>query len=373
MTTRRSLLGLLAAAGGSLPLARARGKTRPAAEPGGTMVLSTWDFGAPANDAAFAVLRRGGTLIDAVEAGAKVPEADPANHSVGYGGYPDRDGHVTLDAVIMDDAGGVGAVAALEDVVHAISVARRVMERTPHTLLVGEGATRFARDQGFERTKLLTPEAEQAWREWLMKADYRPAANSEVDTYGTQGGGMPVAGTRGGAGRADGTRGGAARTGDMRNSKPRTPGGALDHDTIGLLARTADGRMAGACTTSGMAFKMRGRVGDSPQVGAGLYVERGVGGATSTGVGEEVTRVAGSARVVASMRAGRSPQRACEEVVRHIATTRGAAIKGVQVGFLAMDTAGRIGAFCLLPGFTYAVTDANGRTDVRRAASLFPA
>ncbi len=268
-----------------------------------------------------------------------VPEADPTNHSVGYSGYPDRDGHVTLDAVIMDDAGGVGAVAALENTVHAISVARRVMERTPHTFLVGEGATRFARDQGFPQQSLLTPESEKAWRDWLKTAKYQPEANSEV-----------------------------------RGLTPaRTPGGALDHDTIGLLACTADGRMAGACTTSGMAFKMRGRVGDSPQVGSGLYVEAGVGGATSTGLGEEVTRIAGSARVVASMRGGATAQQACEEVVRHIAKLRGNAIRGVQVGFLALDPKGNVGAFCLLPGFTYAMTDAAGRTTVLKAASLFKA
>ncbi|MBW6529574.1 N(4)-(beta-N-acetylglucosaminyl)-L-asparaginase [Sphingomonas citri] len=340
MTTRRSLLATLAAMGGALPLAR--GAAAAGAPAGDVRVLSTWDFGAAANDAAFARLRAGGTLLDAVEAGARVPEADPENHSVGYGGYPDRDGHVTLDAVIMDDAGAVGAVAALEETVHAISVARRVMEKTPHTFLVGEGATRFAREQGFEKVDLLTPPAEQAWREWLKTAKYQPVANSETGTYGTA-------------------------------APHRTPGGALDHDTIGLLARTADGRMAGACTTSGMAFKIRGRVGDSPQVGAGLYVERGVGGATSTGVGEEVTRVAGSARVVASMRAGRSAQVACEEVVRHIAALRGDAIKGMQVGFLALDTKGNVGAFCLLPGFTYAVTDARGTTTVHSAPSLYRA
>ncbi|VXD04079.1 N(4)-(Beta-N-acetylglucosaminyl)-L-asparaginase [Sphingomonas sp. 8AM] len=323
----------LAALGAAVPAAAAR--AAPA------LIVSTWDFGAAANEAAFAAMKAGGSLLDAVEAGAKVPEADPSNHSVGYSGYPDRDGHVTLDAVIMDDAGAVGAVAALENTTHAISVARRVMEKTPHTLLVGEGATRFARDQGFPQEKLLTPEAEQAWRDWLKTAKYQPVANSETGTYGT--------------------------------SRHVTPGGALDHDTIGLLARDAGGRMAGACTTSGMAFKMRGRVGDSPQVGAGLYVERGVGGATSTGVGEEVTRVSGSARVVASLRAGLSPQRACEEVVRHIASLRGDAIKGVQVGFLALDPRGNVGAFCLLPGFTYAVTDAAGRTVVHKAPSLFAA
>ena len=336
MTTRRSLLAGLGTCGTlSLATSYAEAAGVRAAATAGVMIVSTWDFGAAANAAAFAKLGAGGTLIDAVEAGAMVPEADPTNHSVGYSGYPDRDGHVTLDAVIMDDAGGVGAVAALENTIHAISVARRVMERTPHTFLVGEGATRFARDQGFPQQSLLTPESEKAWRDWLKTAKYQPEANSE--------------------------------------NRTRTPGGALDHDTIGLLARTADGRLAGACTTSGMAFKMRGRVGDSPQVGSGLYVEAGIGGATSTGLGEEVTRVAGSARVVASMRAGASPQKACEEVVRHIAHLRGDAIRGVQVGFLALDPKGNVGAFCLLPGFTYAVTDGRGVTKVLKAASLFQA
>ena len=338
-----SLAGIGAGMGAGLAApVRALAKTAAKAGAGSdAVIVSTWDFGAPANDAAFAKGRSGGSLLDMVEAGVMVPEADPNNHSVGYSGYPDRDGHVTLDAVIMDDAGGVGAVAALEDTVHAISVARAVMEHTPHTFLVGEGATRFARDRGFPRVNLLTPEAEKAWRDWLKTQNYRPVANSETGTYG--------------AGR------------------PGTPGGALDHDTIGMLARDAGGRMAGACTTSGMAFKMRGRVGDSPQVGSGLYVERGVGGATSTGLGEEVTRTVGTARAVASMRHGMSPQAACEEAARHIASLRGDAIKGVQVGFLAMDIRGRIGAFCLLPGFTYAVTDATGKTRVEKAPSLFKA
>lgn len=316
--TRRTVLGGAAA----LPLAAA------APARAGSVILSTWDFGAAANTVAHARLAAGGTLIDAVEAGAMVPEADLTNHSVGQGGYPDRDGRVTLDAVIMDDAGGVGAVAALEDVVHAVSVARAVMERTPHTMLVGEGATRFARAQGFPATRLLTPEAEAAWRAWLKTARYRPVANSEVR------------------------------------------GNALDHDTIGIVARDRNGRLAGACTTSGMAFKMRGRVGDSPQVGCGLFVEAGVGAATATGLGEEVTRIAGSARVVASMRAGMRPAEAAREAVAHIARLRGAAVKDAQVGFLALSAAGEVGAFALMPGFTYAVTDGEGRTQVRPAPAL---
>jgi N4-(beta-N-acetylglucosaminyl)-L-asparaginase len=324
--TRRGILaGSLAAASTAAAPARARGSVG--------VVVSTWDFGAAANAAAVARIAAGGSLLDAVEAGAKVPEADPANHSVGYSGYPDRDGRVTLDAVIMDDQGHVGAVAALEDVVHAVSVARAVMERTPHTLLVGDGATRFALANGFPKRALLTPEAREAWQAWLKTSNYKPEANIEN--------------------RIGGTR-----------------GSALDHDTIGILACDGSGRLAGACTTSGMAFKMHGRVGDSPQVGSGLFVEAGVGGATATGVGEEVTRIAGTARVVASMRAGMSPGAACREAVEHIARLRGDAVKDAQVGFLAVGRDGTVGAFALLPGFTYAVTSFDGKTELRPSPSL---
>jgi N4-(beta-N-acetylglucosaminyl)-L-asparaginase len=331
MTTisRRGAIGMGAGALAAAGAARAAGR-----EDDPIAVVSTWDFGKAANAAALAKLKAGGTPLDAVEAGARVPEADPENHSVGYGGYPDRDGHVTLDAIIMDEDGRVGAVAALEDVVHAISAARLVMEKTPHTMLVGEGARRFALDQGMERTNLLTPAAEKAWREWLKTAEYRPVANIE-------------------------------------NHLPAPPGSALNHDTIGIIARGADGHLSAACTTSGMAFKMRGRVGDSPQAGCGLFVERGVGAAVSTGVGEEVIRVAGTARVVASMRGGMAPEAACREACEHIARLRGDAIKGLQVGFLALGKDGTVGAYALVPGFTYAVTRASGAAEVLPAGSLF--
>lgn len=324
--TRRTALA--GAAAGMASTSALRAET---AAPAHAIFASTWDFGAAANDAAVARLASGGTLLDAIEAGARVPEADLSNHSVGKGGYPDRDGRVTLDAVIMDDRGHVGAVAALEDVTHAISVARAVMEKTPHTLLVGEGARRFALDNGFKAETLLTPEAEAEWRKWLRTAKYQPVANIE-------------------------------------NRRPR--GSALDHDTLGLIARGPDGSFAGACTTSGMAFKMHGRVGDSPQVGSGLFVEAGVGAATATGVGEEVTRIAGTARVVANMRAGASPGAACREAVKHIAELRGDALRDVQVGFLAISRTGEVGAFALLPGFTYAVSGPDGRSRILRAPSL---
>jgi N4-(beta-N-acetylglucosaminyl)-L-asparaginase len=286
-------------------------------------VISTWDFGVAANQAAWAVLSKGGRALDAVEAGARVPEADLKNHFVGRAGYPDRDGHVTLDASIMDEHGDCGAVAGLEHIAHPISVARRVMERTPHVLLVGEGAFQFALEQGFPREELLTPESRAAWRDWLKTADYHPVANGEVGGY---------------------------------DKSLGVPGGKGNHDTIGMLAIDAAGNLAGACTTSGMAWKMHGRVGDSPIIGAGLYVDNEVGAATSTGVGEEVIRNAGSFLVVELMRQGRSPQAACKQAVARILARKPEA-KNIQVGFLAIDKRGRVGAWSIQKGFTYALCD----------------
>jgi len=301
------------------------------------VMVSTWDFGAAANAAGLAARANGGSALDMVEAGGRVAEADESNSSVGYGGLPDRDGRVTLDACIMGWNGDIGAVCALEDIVHAVSVARRVMDRTPHTMLVGEGARTFALQQGFEPTDLLTPRAEAAWREWLKTANYAPRPNSE--------------------------------NADWRSM----PGGPGNHDTIGLLAIGADQRMAGACTTSGMAFKMRGRVGDSPIIGAGLYVDDEVGGATATGVGEDVVRVAGAHAVVEAMRHGMDPTAACRSVIERLARLRGTRVAASQVALLALDKQGRAGAFALQPGFTYAVTDAAGETRIERAGALLEA
>ena len=331
MIDRRALI---AAALAAPPLALAG---RAAAAPvtlSKPCVISTWDFGVAANQAAWAVLSKGGSALDAVEAGARVPEADLKNHSVGRAGYPDRDGHVTLDASIMDAAGNCGAVAGLEHIAHPISVARRVMERTPHVLLVGDGALQFALEQGFPREDLLTPESRQAWQDWLKTAKYEPAANSEVDTYG------------------------------------KGAGGAANHDTIGMLALDAKGDLAGACTTSGMAWKLRGRVGDSPIVGAGLYVDGAVGAATSTGVGEEVIRNVGSFLVVELMRQGRSPQEACEAAVARI-LARKPETKDLQVGFLALNTKGEVGAWSIQRGFSYAMADVGKQDRLLPGGSVY--
>ena len=284
------------------------------------IVISTWDFGVPANKEAWTILGKGGRALDAVEAGVKIPEADMNNHTVGRAGYPDRDGHVSLDACIMDEYGNCGSVAAIEYIAHPISVARAVMEKTPHVMLVGEGATQFAVEQGFKKEKLLTPESEKAWKEWLKTAQYSPVMNIE--------------------------------------NQQHVPGSKYNHDTIGMLAIDAKGNISGACTTSGMAFKMRGRVGDSPIIGAGLYVDNEVGGATSTGVGEEVIRNVGSFLVVELMRQGLSPEDACKEAVNRIIKKKPETAKKIQVGFLAINKKGEYGAYAIQGGFSFAVCNA---------------
>ncbi len=293
------------------------------------VVISTWDFGKAANAAAWEVLNRSGRALDAVEAGVRVPEADETNQSVGYGGLPDRDGRVTLDACIMDEKYNCGSVMCLEHIKHPISVARLVMEKTPHIILTGEGALRFALANGFKKENLLTPAAEKAWREWLKTSEYKPVANIENQLY--------------------------------QPAKDPMPGGKDNHDTIGMLAIDAQGNISGACTTSGLAYKMQGRVGDSPVIGAGLYVDNEVGGATATGVGEEVIRIVGAHLIVELMRQGRSPQAACREAVERIIKRNPARAKEIQVGFLALNKKGEYGAYCLQKGFTYSVR--NQHTD----------
>ncbi|KKX48931.1 isoaspartyl peptidase/L-asparaginase family protein [Sphingobacterium sp. IITKGP-BTPF85] len=285
------------------------------------IVISTWDFGIAANQAAWEVLKKGGKAIDAVEQGVRVPEADLKNMTVGKGGYPDRDGIVTLDACIMDSEGNCGSVAALEHIAHPISVARLVMDKTPHVMLAGDGALQFALENGFEKEDLLTPEGEKAWKEWLKEKKYKPVMNIENKSFAVE----------------------------------RLPGNQYNHDTIGMLALDAQGNLSGACTTSGMAFKMHGRVGDSPIIGAGLYVDNEVGGATSTGVGEEVIRTVGSFLVVELMRQGYSPEDACKEAVKRIVKKKPNIAKDIQVGFLALNKKGEYGSYALQKGFSYAV------------------
>jgi N4-(beta-N-acetylglucosaminyl)-L-asparaginase len=326
MTTRRKFLKLSALAASTLAVSKTKAAVlfaTPIQASVSPVVISTWHFGIEANAAAWQVLSNSGRALDAVEAGVKVPEGDPKERSVGLGGRPDRDGHVTLDACIMDEKMNIGSVACLEHIVHPISVARAVMEKTPHVMLVGEGALKFALSQGFKKEKLLTPESEAEWKEWLKKSEYKPQANIE------------------------------------------------NHDTIGMIAIDKHGNLSGACTTSGLAYKMHGRVGDSPIIGASLYVDNEVGAATATGHGEEVIRIAGSHTVVELMRQGFSPEEACKKAVERIissAKKRGKSLDEIQIGFIALNKKGEHGAFCLQKGFNYAVYSseiANRLTDAK--------
>lgn len=271
------------------------------------IVLSTWRHGLTGNAKALESLATGGTALDAVEAGCRAVELDCPDMTVGLGSRPDRDGAVTLDASIMSDDGRAGCVAFVQGVAHPISLARLVMERTPHVLIVGAGAERFARECGIDVAKpTLTPEAERQWRAWLLERKYEPKVNIE------------------------------------------------NHDTISMLALDSSGRMAAGSTTSGLAYKMHGRVGDSPIVGAGIFVDAPVGGAICTGLGETVLRTLGAHLAVEAMRAGAAPQEACERAIARIIEKNGDP-RSFQVGMLALDYEGRVGAFAVQKGFNYAL------------------
>ncbi len=299
----------------------ALGHTPLESEPVLPITIATWGNNVKATAAAWEVLRRGGYALDAVEAGARVPEADPEDTSVGYGGFPDRDGHVTLDACIMDENGSAGSVCFLEGIMHPISVAKSVMQKTPHVMLAGEGALQFALEQGFKKENLLTPSAQKALETWLIKSEYKPIINIER------------------------------------------------HDTIGILALDQQRRLSGGCTTSGQAFKMRGRVGDSPVIGAGLYVDGAVGAASCSGLGELTLKTLGCFMVVEEMRRGASPQNAAEIAIRRIVDKFPAQTEEAQIGFICIDHQGRHGAYSIHPGFNYALAT-EGKNEAYEAESL---
>ncbi|GAA5222059.1 isoaspartyl peptidase/L-asparaginase family protein [Membranihabitans marinus] len=281
----------------------------------GPVVVSTWDFGMVANAEAWKILGSGGRSLDAVEKGVRIIESDVNNQTVGIGGLPDRDGYVTLDACIMDETGNAGSVSFLQDIEHPISVARKVMEDTPHVMLAGAGALQYALESGFEKKSLLTDKSKAAWEKWKKKSDYKPIINIE------------------------------------------------NHDTIGMIAMDSQGQLSGACTTSGLAYKMHGRVGDSPVIGAGLYVDNEVGAATATGMGEAVLKTCGSFLVVELMRQGLSPEQACKEAVLRIAKKQN--YNDFQIGFLALNKRGETGAYCIHPGFNYSLKDSKNERLVK--------
>lgn len=287
------------------------------------LLLSTWNHGLAANEKAWNVLKNGGSILDAVEEGVKITEADPASRTVGLNGFPDREGFVTLDASIMKGSGDCGAVCFVRQIKHPITLARKVMENTPHVLLAGEGARQFAISEGMPlEEEILHPESNEAYEEWLEEQEYRPIINIE------------------------------------------------NHDTIGMIGLDADGNLAGSCTTSGLSFKMHGRVGDSPLIGAGLYADDEVGAATATGMGETIIKVCGSFLVVELMKQGRSPQEACEEVVDRLIRKNRENIEDMQAGFIAINKEGEYGGYAVQPGFNFAVQHQQGN-NLEDAESYF--
>ena len=265
--------------------------------------ISTWKT-TEANQKAGQMLDKGEHALDAAVAGVEIEEENPKNTTVGYGGAPDRTGKVTLDACVMNHLGDCGSVVAVENIVNVARLAKDVMEKTPHVMLSGKGAEEFAISQGYKKTDLLTDQSKKEWEEWLKDQDYRPIINIE------------------------------------------------NHDTIGMLCIDKNNNLSGACTTSGLAYKMKGRVGDSPIIGSGLFIDNKIGGAVATGLGEEVVKTVGSFLVVELMRQGLSPQEACEKAVKRIVSNNSQENK-FQVAYIAMNKKGEVGSYSIEPGFTY--------------------
>ena len=262
------------------------------------LVIATWDV-QDATEEAWKILQNGGTALDAVEQGCRKEEANEEGQSVGKGGLPDQDGNVTLDACIMNQNGDCGSVVFLQNITHAVSVARKVMEDTPHVMLAGSGAEKFALEKGFKKENLLTENSKKSWESWKIKSEYSPIINIE------------------------------------------------NHDTIGMLAIDKAGNLSGACTTSGLAYKLNGRVGDSPIIGSGLFVDNEIGAAVATGLGEEVVKTVGSFLVVELMRQGKSPQEACEIAIKRIVNKPNSNYKNFQVGYIAVNKKGHTGSFSI--------------------------
>ena len=266
------------------------------------VVIATWSV-AQATKKAWQSMEQGSSALDAVIAGCGVEEANAQGQSVGIGGLPDRDGRVTLDACVMNEKGDYGAVLCMQNIKHPIAVARKVMEDTPHVILAGVGAEEFAVSQGFKRENLLTEQSKKDWETWKKTSKYKPIINIE------------------------------------------------NHDTIGMLAVDKNGTISGGCTTSGLAYKMAGRVGDSAIIGSGLFVDNEIGAATATGLGEEVLKTVGSYLIVELIRQGKSPQEACELAIKRI-IEKTPNFEDFQVGYIAVNKKGETGAYSIHEGFT---------------------
>lgn len=345
MTTRRHFLRWGAFALPQLNLTKLFNEKPLASKP---IVVSTWDSGVTANNGAWPVLKGGGRALDAVEQ-AGIAIENELSCCVGIGANPDRDGHVTLDACIMDEQFNCGSVVFLERIKHPVSVARKVMEATPHVMLAGAGAQQFALANGFAlEPDKLSANARKEYQKWLKKSDYKPVINIE-----------------------NGPKPKPSKKGNGPFAPSYFDDGTVNHDTMGTVALDSAGNLSGMCTTSGMAFKMHGRVGDSPIIGAGLYVDNEIGAVTCTGQGEEVIRMCGAHLVVELMRQGKTPQEACRAAVERIVKRDSERAKTFQVAFIALNKAGEIGAYSVQKDFSYTVTSNDIPTKVMAAKSYF--
>ena len=265
--------------------------------------ISTWKT-TEANLMAGSLLEKGVDALSAAVSGVAIEEENPKNSTVGYGGAPDRSGIVTLDACVMNHMGDCGSVIAVENIINVARLAKDVMEKTPHVMLAGKGAQEFAISEGYKKEDLLTQKSKEDWKKWLESEDYKPIINIE------------------------------------------------NHDTIGMLCLDKNNNISGACSTSGLAYKMKGRVGDSPIIGSGLFIDNKIGGAVATGLGEEVVKTVGSFLVVELMRQGKSPQEACESAVKRIVKSNSQKDK-FQVAYIAINKNGEVGSYSIEPGFTF--------------------
>ena len=265
--------------------------------------ISTWKT-SEANYKAGSLLDSGTDALNAAVIGVAVEEENPKNTTVGIGGAPDRSGNVTLDACVMNHLGDCGSVVAVENIMNVARLAKDVMEKTPHVMLAGKGAEEFAISEGYKKINLLTETSKKEWEKWLENEEYKPIINIE------------------------------------------------NHDTIGMLCLDKNNNISGACTTSGLAYKMKGRIGDSPIIGSGLFIDNKIGGAVATGLGEEVVKTVGSYLVVELMRQGMSPQEACETAIKRIVSTNSQENK-FQVAYIAMNKNGEVGSYSIEPGFSY--------------------
>ena len=345
--SRRDFLKTGAGAGAAALVAGGRGfPAGPEGQAGaaGPRVVSSGN-GLRATARAMELLRAGADPLDAVIAGVNIVEDDPEDMSVGYGGLPNEDGVVELDASVMyGPTHSAGAVAALRNIKNPSKVARLVMERTDHVLIVGEGALRFARAHGFKEENLLTEKAREAWLRW------KETVSDRDNWFPPRSEGLPE---------------------DLREV-------LWTHGTINCLALDGQGRLAGVTTTSGLSWKLSGRVGDSPIVGAGLYVDNDIGAAGSTGRGEANLQTCASFRIVAAMGRGAAPEQACLEACQAVADkTRlvprlcdadGRPRFGLD--FYALDRKGRFGSAGLYQGGRFAVHD-GAENRLREAAYLF--